>query len=252
MAEEEIIDSGFSAAVTLRPNKQRGKNLSISLWLSLGASALVIISLLLTFFILSRGFSGYDAHFELFETYYMFSTIAGIFTVAVNIVNIVFWILWMRRAFFNLHALGVPKLQYSEGMAAGGWFIPFFGLWIPAQIMNSVWKHTQELVIDNKRLVKNGAAVGIWWTLFLLDRFSKSALNIMNRANEASYQIQDNTTMYEVLKGETIIELVIMLCITVPLTFAAISMVKKSNKMQNLLYRKEQGEEITSEMIAGP
>ncbi|MFT6411314.1 MAG: hypothetical protein ACJA15_002143 [Flavobacteriales bacterium] len=41
-----------------------------------------------------------------------------------------------------------------------------------------------------------------------------------------------------------------MLFIAVTLTFAAISMVKKSNKMQNFLYRK--GEEITPELIAAP
>ncbi len=252
MSSEEIIDSGFATSVSIRSNKQRGKNLLIALWVSLGTEVLVLISLLLMYFTIDRGFTGYDNHFELFEKYTFLRGILSLFSFVVSIIVIVFWILWMRRAYYNLHALQAPNLAYDEGMAAGGWFIPVLNLWLPAQIMSNIWKQTQLLVVENKRLIENSAIVGVWWTLFLLDRLSAVALNIISRY--AVYSEQRLSTMNDVygfLRGEVLIQLVITLFFSIPLTFAAISMVKKSNRMQNLLYKKENGEEITNTMIIG-
>lgn len=252
MSSEVIIDSGFAAPVSIRSNKQRGKNLLIALWVSLGTEVLVLISLLLMYFTIDRGFTGYDNYFKLFEKYTFFSGILNLFSFMVNIVIVVFWILWMRRAYYNLHALQVPNLSYNEGMAAGGWFIPVINLWVPAQIMSNIWKQTQLLVVENKRLIENSAIVGVWWTLFLLDRLSAVALNTISRyAVFSELHLAGFNDVYGFLRGEVLIQLVITLFFSVPLTFAAISMVRKSNRMQNLLLRKEQGEEITTTMVVG-
>jgi hypothetical protein len=43
----------------------------------------------------------------------------AILIVALHLTNIVFFVMWFRRAYNNLHKLGVRGLEYSEGWAAG-------------------------------------------------------------------------------------------------------------------------------------
>ena len=48
---------------------------------------------------------------------FIVSSIVGIFVI-------VFFIMWFRRAYKNLHTLKARNLKRSEGWAAGGWFVP--------------------------------------------------------------------------------------------------------------------------------
>lgn len=48
--------------------------------------------------------------------------VAGIYSIAWIISGILF-IQWFRRAYYNLNQ--VKAMRYSEGWAAGAWFVPF-------------------------------------------------------------------------------------------------------------------------------
>src|SRR5688572_9717366 len=52
---------------------------------------------------------------------------------------IVVFLVWMRRSYINLKALGVRGLEYSPGWAVGCWFIPFVNLVRPYTIMKEIW-----------------------------------------------------------------------------------------------------------------
>ena len=52
----------------------------------------------------------------------------------VYIVSGIMFIRWFRRAYFNLHIV-VNNLSFSEGWAAGYWFIPFANFNRPYRIM---------------------------------------------------------------------------------------------------------------------
>ena len=59
----------------------------------------------------------------------------GLMTVAFG-----FLIAWTSRLYRNLSALGVGPLRYTEGWAIGAWFIPFFNLVRPKQILDDIWR----------------------------------------------------------------------------------------------------------------
>ncbi|RZK31646.1 MAG: DUF4328 domain-containing protein, partial [Hymenobacter sp.] len=63
------------------------------------------------------------------------STLTTIIYVSVGLLSVVFLvlvglsyvflILWLRRAYYNLHQLPGINPEYSDGWAAGAWFVPF-------------------------------------------------------------------------------------------------------------------------------
>lgn len=96
--------------------------------------------------------------------------IIGFITLFVYIICIVYYVLWFRRAYHNL-AQFHDKLKYSNGWAAGAWFIPLFH-WIgPIQMMVELYKKTIQILIQyNLTFRKNGKFLIIvfWWTLYII------------------------------------------------------------------------------------
>ncbi|WP_201985375.1 DUF4328 domain-containing protein [Hymenobacter rubidus] len=80
------------------------------------------------------------------------------------VVSSVFFIRWLRRAYWNLHALGRPA-EHTEGWAAGAWFVPFLNLVRPYSIVREVWHETQ--VVAYEQVTPHGL-LRAWWLLFLL------------------------------------------------------------------------------------
>ncbi|HWL65784.1 MAG TPA: DUF4328 domain-containing protein [Actinomycetota bacterium] len=54
----------------------------------------------------------------------------------------ILFIVWVRRAYRNLHPLGVQKLRFKAGWAVGGWFVPFLNAVRPKEIVNDIWRST--------------------------------------------------------------------------------------------------------------
>jgi hypothetical protein len=79
-------------------------------------------------------------------------------------------IVWLFRAYKNLQRLGVWRLRYDPGWVVGAWFIPFFNLWRPKQILNDVWRGSEPApgprrLEDHPRV---GAVVHLWWAGWVL------------------------------------------------------------------------------------
>ena len=98
----------------------------------------------------------------------------GFGVVVIQIILTVFFIMWFRRAYANLHRLGLKYLNSTEGMAAGCWFIPIINFYLPYNIMKETWQRTTRLVKDmNIELPANTtdiAIVGWWWSLWIGSR----------------------------------------------------------------------------------
>ncbi|MDG2245161.1 MAG: DUF4328 domain-containing protein [Flavobacteriales bacterium] len=252
MESSNVLDTGFGQLLTLRPNKSKAKMLLVTLWINFGFLFLTIMLHFFTYFTASRGYTGMDAHAELLSIYSVLFAVMAFFTAILTIIIIIFWIQWMRRAYFNLHQLKTLGLQFSEGWAAGGWFVPIAFFWIPVQIMMSIWTKTQDHVVKDKRLLENGSIVVIWWLLFWASRILASVLNVQDTSTLFIQMNQYNMNEhYDSLAKDSITSIAILVMITVPLTGVAISMIRKSMRMQDFLYRKERGEEITNSMISG-
>lgn len=78
------------------------------------------------------------------------------------------FIQWFRRAYFNAHIM-FKGLRYSEGWAAGAWFIPIFW-WIgPVQIASDFFKKS-EARLKNQGVIKGKSKFYVivwWWVLWV-------------------------------------------------------------------------------------
>lgn len=90
--------------------------------------------------------------------------IMGLVQFAHYIATVVFFIMWFRRAYWNVHVVS-NEAQHSEGWAAGSWFVPFLNLVRPYQIMKEIWNETQKAIAPER--FKSDQLVGWWWATFL-------------------------------------------------------------------------------------
>ncbi len=97
--------------------------------------------------------------------YYAFALLSFCY-VAVIIGCYITLILWFRRAYYNLHQLPDIHPEYSDGWAAGAWFVPFVNFIRPYTMMREVWQDTQKAALG--RVVEPATLLGWWWAAFLL------------------------------------------------------------------------------------
>jgi hypothetical protein len=88
--------------------------------------------------------------------------------VVILILVIVFFIRWFRRAYYNVHAIPGSYVSFSEGWAAGSWFVPFLNLVRPFQIMRDIWVETQRVITHRLQGNQPVTLVGIWWAAYLV------------------------------------------------------------------------------------
>ncbi len=70
-------------------------------------------------------------------------TLAGGLNFVIGIPIFVLLIIWSHRGYKNLRSFGVINYRLSTGMAIGAWFIPFYNIGGPKQIINDVWRGSE-------------------------------------------------------------------------------------------------------------
>ncbi len=93
---------------------------------------------------------------------------AGLLQVGLMTVAFGFLIAWTSRLYRNLSALGVGRLRYTEGWAIGAWFIPFFNLVRPKQILNDIWRGSGPADGEHWRDRAVTPLLHWWWGLWIL------------------------------------------------------------------------------------
>ncbi|WP_057939030.1 DUF4328 domain-containing protein [Algoriphagus resistens] len=154
---------------SFRDNEERGK------WAKIGLSLIIVTTIILTISnafqleLLLRWNNGAEVDLDEADMndsrqwiivigYYMFRIVGGIT-----------FVLWFRRAYFNLHQK-LKTLEFGEGWAAGSWFVPFVNLVRPYKIM-------KELFTESSFWLKMKGVEGSksqeqlilpWWILWIL------------------------------------------------------------------------------------
>ncbi|MDX1943609.1 MAG: DUF4328 domain-containing protein [Saprospiraceae bacterium] len=213
----------------MKHNLQRAKQIVLIFWILLGISILSLISELLQLNLLNR-FSGgyYDDHSANVND--IRQGVIALLTFITIIFSIIFFIRWFRRAYYNLHKIGVKGLRYSEGWAAGCWFIPFINLMYPYQIMREIWIETQRAIAGNNN-IKNANLVGWWWALYLFSNtYSYITLRISLNANDIEALIQVSVIG------------ALGLFIEIPAILATIFMIQETAAFEQKLYTAGVGE----------
>ncbi len=162
--------------------------------------------------------------------------IVAIFQILLRVLTIVFFLIWLHRAFKNLPALAAQNLEFSPGWAIGWWFIPFANLVKPYQIMGELWNasdsdYDPELFLSNQ--IGTSSIIGWWWGLFIIGSIIGRISDSLSDAN-LSYSLVA-LMIYCVLHGAA--------------AFLVITIIKKITLEQELRFQKL---EQTNQFYAPP
>jgi len=158
---------------TLKPNAQRAKIAIGLIWLVLVFEIISLISEYFQYVLLQNVAGGKHVSMEMATANDNRQQIIAIFYMIVYIISGITFILWFRRAYFNLHTKK-SNLSYTDGWAAGCWFVPVVNLYRPYQIMKELYRETDNLFSKknyNYPKPLNSNILGLWWALFLINGF---------------------------------------------------------------------------------
>lgn len=160
----------------LRDNSARSQQawyIFLALGVTLAASAAV--SLIYCFLLASS-----DAYSTIGTVFASLQGLLSLVVMGLTLLSAVAFMRWMRRAYYNLAALGIG-VEYDDSWAVTGWIVPFVSLYRPYTIMREIWQRTQRMGYG---YVTSHTLLRVWWGLFLL----RSAVGIATGliANQAS------------------------------------------------------------------
>lgn len=96
----------------------------------------------------------------------------AILETIIYITTVVFFLMWIYRAYKNLRALNpANRLDNSPGWAVGSFFIPFANLFIPFRIVKEIWQKSWPADEALLYAPSPPATFGLWWTFWLLASF---------------------------------------------------------------------------------
>lgn len=160
--------------IEIKDNSKRAKILLTVFWVLTG---LILVGLLTGYHelqILKNAQIGEFVPEEEANLSDLLQTIIGFVQFGLYIVSIVVFLNWFRRAYGNLHRAGTTYMEHKETMAIWCWFIPFVWFYRPLQIMNEIWRDTQENIkkFDPTYVMKSGKLIiTLWWVLFIISNF---------------------------------------------------------------------------------
>lgn len=149
----------------LRENQRRAKNAKIWIIISISVS---ILTIPYVFYLgeITKGINEYTVTRDDVIVFGLISLAFGAIALGAFIGSAITFIQWFRRAYFNAHIV-FKGLRYSEGWAAGSWFIPIFW-WIgPIQIATDFYKKTEAKLREEGVLTgKSQYHILVWWWVF--------------------------------------------------------------------------------------
>lgn len=152
----------------LKPNSKRALNTILLLWVDLGVTCLSLISNTFQYILLRRSAKGNPFDQSIADAAELASNLLGIIAFITMVFTAVFFIMWFRRAYNNLHQFDF-NLSYNEAWAAGAWFVPILNLFRPYQIMKEMYNQA-DLVLTRSNSIGNNlrsAHVGWWWAFWI-------------------------------------------------------------------------------------
>ena len=155
----------------LRPNDQRARYAIAMIWVILFLNTAILILEFIGLMI-EEGFIPIENMpgfvIWLYLTGHLYASVLVLVAVIVSTVT---FIMWFRRAYYNI-GLRVNNLLYRDGWAAGSWFIPVINFYMPFQIMKDLYKQTEKYMTFSMKEPYKGNLktnyVNLWWTLWII------------------------------------------------------------------------------------
>lgn len=221
----ELLDTP-NVIQSLKPNQKRAQ------W----AYTLILLVVIFRILMTSMGLVAMQAYkdaqlgmLSASNNYQMLLICTSIFSmlyIACFLTSMVTFILWFRRAYYNI-SMKSNSLNDSPGAAAYSWFIPLLNLGRPFVMMKEMHNETSEILELNQVEVPfklSITRVNLWWTLWIVCLVLGSLENNLAGDGDTieSYTLQ--------LKWE-----VAILIFYIPLSILAIKMIRDYSKIEPLL-----------------
>lgn len=160
--------------IEIKDNSKRAKTLLTVFWVLTGLTLIGLLTGYNELQILKKAQIGDYVSEEEANLSDLLQGIIGFVQFGLYITSVVVFLNWFRRAYGNLHRVGMNYIKHKESMAVWTWFIPIISFYRPVQIMNEIWTATQERIkkFDPTYVIQSGGLIiGLWWTFFILSNF---------------------------------------------------------------------------------
>lgn len=223
----------------LKPNGQRAKNAMVILWILLGMEIISLISHYLQYDLLQRVANGAQVKSIEASANDVRELIVSIIYAITYIVFLVMFIQWFRRAYYNLQ-IKVPHLLFTDGWAAGSWFVPILNFYRPFQIMREI--HTETIELFEQKGVSNAkistSYLGWWWFLWITSGLIGRISSNISMDSESIRELT-NSTMVEMISN----------VVSIPLILLFLKIVSDYSKVEPILFELKDEEEVVEEKL---
>ena len=220
----------------LKPNSQRAKIAIMLLWTVLTVEIISLLSDYLQYDLLETVANGGQITTEAATDNDLRQKIIGLIYLTVYVISGITFIRWFRRAYYNLH-IKAESLSFTEGWAAGCWFVPIISLYRPNQIMKELYQETQSLLSKkDENYAQNLTThfIGWWWALWIISSFLGQ---FIFRYSMKAETLEELTT--------TTIASIVASIIGIPLAIITVKVIKDYSEVEHLLYElKDEEEEV--------
>ncbi len=212
--------------MALRPNHTRGKVIMSLIWIVLVAQVMLLLSGWMQLNLLQTVKAGGTITPEAATSNDLRHQFINLIFLLAYIVSAITFIMWFRRAYYNLHQK-VKALSYGDGWAAGAWFVPFINLYRPYEIMKELYEETKKYLRTNEvnadlKLETN--ILGAWWILWLVNGIF----------GQVEFRYARHAETISQLTTSTILEIIGSI-IGIPLAIITIMVIKNYTKAEYVL-----------------
>lgn len=154
--------------MNIKSNQKRARLTIMSLWLVLFLEIVSFVSGYFQYDLLNKFSLGVNVPEEVSAMNDAREVLVTVVYFVLRLLTGILFIMWFRRAYYNLHQLS-SNLAFSEGWAAGSWFVPVLNFFRPFQIMQELYVKTKEMLEKQKMNFNyNSKILWVWWALWIV------------------------------------------------------------------------------------
>jgi Domain of unknown function (DUF4328)/Protein of unknown function (DUF2510) len=123
----------------------------------------------------------------------------GLLQLLLFLGTVVTFLVWFRRAYRNLPALGADSLRFSSGWAVGAWFVPFLNLVRPKQLADDIWRASDPALPPYPgtawKQQRVPSLLHWWWALFIASNLLGWAAFRLGQAATTPQELQTSSAV---------------------------------------------------------
>ncbi len=176
----------------IKDNSERSKDITMVFYTFIGLHCISILLLIYQSYVI-KNYT--ESELSIIEMLDVIVAVVRISLFAINIIAIVFFVRWLKRAYGNLIRKHQP-MEYSENGSAWGFFIPIVNLYRPITTAKEIYLKTQYAIKEynsNLRVDTDTSFIVIWWVMYWVNTFfSNYAYKKLEKAFDFSGFIDAN------------------------------------------------------------